>query len=88
MFSWGELEDMRMTSKAQEMPTPRRRLTTFKEGLKHLRIGRIKELVGIRIGLAISEIARNIDFSIGWRPSSSAARGAKPTTVGQMYQRP
>jgi hypothetical protein len=46
--------NMQMTSKAQEMPTPRRRLITFKEGLKHLHIGRTKAYELINTGKIIA----------------------------------
>ena len=44
-----------MTGKAQEMPTARRRrLITFKEGLKHLRVGRTKAYELINAGKIIA----------------------------------
>jgi hypothetical protein len=47
-------EDTQMTSKPQEMPTVRRRLITFKEGLKHLRVGRTKAYELINAGKIIA----------------------------------
>ncbi len=47
-------EDTHMTSKPQEMPTARRRLITFKEGLKHLRVGRTKAYELINAGKIIA----------------------------------
>jgi hypothetical protein len=45
---------MQMTGKAQEMPTARRRLITFKEGLRHLRVGRTKAYELINAGKIIA----------------------------------
>ena len=43
-----------MTTKPQEMPAPRRRLTTFKDGLKHLCVGRSKAYELINSGKIIA----------------------------------
>jgi hypothetical protein len=43
-----------MTSKPQEMPTARRRLITFKEGLKQLRVGRTKAYELINAGKVVA----------------------------------
>ena len=34
------------------------------------------EFVGFRVGLALTEISKNLEFSDGWRRSSNPARGA------------
>jgi excisionase family DNA binding protein len=43
-----------MESKPEEIPTPRRRLITFKEGIKHLRVGRTKAYELINDGKIIT----------------------------------
>jgi excisionase family DNA binding protein len=48
------MEDMQMMGKAQEMPTARRRLITFKESLTHLRVGRTKAYELINSGKIIA----------------------------------
>jgi len=54
IFRCGDIEDMQMMGKAQEMPTARRGLITFKEGLKHLRVGRTKASELINAGKIIA----------------------------------
>jgi hypothetical protein len=49
-----EIKDAQMTSKPQQTPTPRRRLITFKEGLKHLCVGRTKAYELINSGKIIA----------------------------------
>jgi excisionase family DNA binding protein len=45
---------MQMTNKPQKMPTARRRLITFKEGLEHLRVGRTKAYELINSGKIVA----------------------------------
>jgi len=56
-----------MMGKAQEMPTARRGLITFKEGLKHLRVGRTKASELINAGKIIAYGQPKVDaFLTGW----------------------